>query len=189
MAAVPFLNDAGRALYQRFLHAPEPRAFAIAPTGSASLGSSGYDPVAFALNRCNRTVSTPQCQLYAVNNDVVWSGPAGEPVRSVGKTVRANVSTSLGAFFEVNRDCSSRGLPKIEIAAAPSHGAAIVAPRDEHPAFSPDNPLAACNAAAVPAVGVTYTPAPGYAGVDTLIINETTLDGRHHVIRIELKVL
>lgn len=188
-AAVPFLSDQGRVIYQHFLDIPEPRAFVIAPNGSVSQASRGYDPLGFALRSCGRMAGPSQCKPYAVNDDVVWSGPKqGEPTRVVAKAVHANASTSLGAFFEVNRDCSSRGLPKVAISAAPGHGTATVAPRDEHPAFPPSNPLFACNTAMVRALGVMYTPAPGYAGTDALTIDEVGLNGQHQVIRVELSV-
>ncbi len=54
VSAVPFLNDAGKALYQRFLSATKPRAFVIAPNGSASSSASGYDPLGYALRGCAR---------------------------------------------------------------------------------------------------------------------------------------
>jgi hypothetical protein len=192
VAAVPFLNSDGRALYQRFLTDPLPRAFALAPTGSASKSSSGYDPPGYALRTCSRAAS--QCQLYAVNNDVVWTGPrpnepGANPTRVVARTVPMNVSTSLGAFFAVNPVCSSRGLPKVSIAQLPAHGAAVVAPRDAHPAFPPNHPYVACNAALVPGVGVIYTPVHGYAGTDAVTIEEINLDGKRQLVRIELQVM
>jgi dienelactone hydrolase len=192
VAAVPFLSNAGRGLYLRFLNFSGPRAFVLAPNGSASTAHEGYDPLGYALRHCAQV--TPPCQPYAVNDEVVWTGPKPEhpgedPPRSVQKTVHMDTSTALGGFFAVNPDCSSRGLPKISISEAPAHGTAVVGPRDQHPAFPPSSPFAVCNAATVPAMGVTYTPVPGYFGGDELTIEEITLDGKHQVFRIELKVM
>ena len=192
VAAVPFLSDAGRALYQHFLQAPRLRAVALAPNGSISEASGGYDPLGYALRNCGR--SSSQCRLYAVNDDVVWSGPkpaspGADPVRLVARTVRMNVSTPLAAFYGVNPDCSPRGLPQVSVAAAPAHGGAAVAPRDEHPAFPQGSPYAACNVGLVPAMGVTYTPAPGYSGNDALTVEEVNVNGRRQVLRIELTVM
>ena len=130
-----------------------------------------------------------------MNDDVVWSGPrqetpgAGPPVRVVAKTVRTDAATLLGAFFSVNLDCSSRGLPRVVISERPAHGAAVVGKRDAHPAFPAGSPYAACNAGLAPGMGVTYTPLPGYSGADALVIDETTSDGQRQIIRIELSVL
>lgn len=52
--AVPFLTDAGRALYQKFLGSARPRAFVIAANGSVSKSSGGYDPLGQALLACTR---------------------------------------------------------------------------------------------------------------------------------------
>ncbi len=191
-AAVPFLTDEGRAAYRRFLNMPRPRAFALAPNGSVNVSSGGYDPLGFALRNCRRV--SPRCQFYAVNDDVVWTGPKQDspgvgPARVVARTVRMNVGTSLGAFYAVNPDCSSRGLPKVSVTSIPTHGTAAVAPRDEHPAFPPGSPYAACNAGLVPAMGVSYTPASGYAGADALTIEEINMDGKRQVLRIELTVM
>jgi dienelactone hydrolase len=77
VAAVPFLTEPGRALYQRFLGKPLPRAVAIAPNGNAASENGGFDPYAKALNMCRK--STSGCRLYAVDNDVVWTKPAPPP--------------------------------------------------------------------------------------------------------------
>ncbi len=191
--AVPLLNDDGRTLYQKFLGAPRPRAFVISPNGSAGQFSGGYDPLGRALLACGR--SGGGCRPYAVNDDVVWSGPhQGEgqgtgPVRVVAKTVRMGAITPLGAFYSVNPDCSSRGLPRVVIMERPTHGVATVARQDERASFPAASPYAACNASVVPAMGVTYAPVPGYSGTDALVIDETAPDGRHQVIRLELRVM
>jgi dienelactone hydrolase len=192
VAAVPFLNNDGRALYQRFLNRPGPRAFVLAPNGAASVANGGYDPLGYALRHCAQ--GSALCRPYAVDDDVVWSGPKPEhpgedPPRVVQKTVRMNVASSLGGFFAVNPDCSSKGLPMVSISEAPTHGTVVVGPRAQHPAFPPGNPYATCNAAMVPAIGLTYTPVPDYSGGDRLTIEETTVDGKHEVFRIELQVM
>jgi len=192
VTAIPFLSDKGRALYQRFLTDPKPRAFVISPNGTVSMANGGYDPLGYTLRQCAR--STTECRAYAVNDAVVWSGPklqgAGAGVvRVVAKNVRMNVGTWLGGFFSVNPDCSSRGLSRVTVAQAPAHGAATVGRHDEHPAFPTNGPYAGCNAGLVPSVGVTYTPAPGFSGGDTLTIEDVDVDGKRQVIRIDLKVV
>jgi dienelactone hydrolase len=71
-AAVPRLNDQGRAGYQRFLAARKPRAFVIASNGSWHSASRGADPLARAMAECSQ--ANLGCQFYAVDDDVVWPG-------------------------------------------------------------------------------------------------------------------
>ena len=72
--AVPYLDDRGRAAYQKFLTMPRPRAFAIAPDGRWGGGALGPDPLAYVLDTCNK--GHHDCTLYAVDGDVVWPGTA-----------------------------------------------------------------------------------------------------------------
>jgi dienelactone hydrolase len=67
-AAIPFMNEAGRTLYDKFLQKPLPRAFIIAP-GFASSQSGGFDPLTRGLEECR--ARSAQCGVYAYNNDVV----------------------------------------------------------------------------------------------------------------------
>lgn len=74
--ALPYPTDPIRALYQKFLEQPPPRAFVISPTFvSSSFG--GFDPRAQALKACRQ--HGPNCQLYAVDNDIVWVRPTPAP--------------------------------------------------------------------------------------------------------------
>jgi hypothetical protein len=74
---VPGVSEAGRQQYRRFLAAQSPRAFAVSPSGNAWAWFSTLVPDAAwqALERC-RERATEQCQLYAVDDAVVWTVPA-----------------------------------------------------------------------------------------------------------------
>ena len=73
VARVPLLVEPGRAQYRAFLRAPVPRAFAIGPDGSSWAWNSGdLDAISHALNRCADRAGQP-CQLYAVDDGVVWT--------------------------------------------------------------------------------------------------------------------
>jgi hypothetical protein len=66
----------GQAEYRRFLDASPPRAFAIAPGKTASAWNSGsIKALGQALSRCAERAKSP-CELYAVDDEVVWR-PAG----------------------------------------------------------------------------------------------------------------
>jgi dienelactone hydrolase len=71
IAAVPYVSQAGRSAYQEFLTKSLPRAFAISLNGAWSWAEEGDDPAARALSSCEKR-SKKNCQLYALDNDVVW---------------------------------------------------------------------------------------------------------------------
>ncbi len=75
--AVPYLTDAGRDIYRKFLTRPSPRAFAVSTNGSAAAEYDGFDPPLAALTACRK--SGHPCRLYAVDTDVVWNRPTPEP--------------------------------------------------------------------------------------------------------------
>lgn len=67
--ALPYMGAASKALYQRFLAAKKPRAFALRPNHSGF--ATGNDAKSRALGFCQR-VTGLACRLYAVDDDVVW---------------------------------------------------------------------------------------------------------------------
>lgn len=67
---VPVPERVRDSLYQRFLAAPPPRAFAIGADGAAGWASGDW-AIGRALGFCQRSRGAP-CQLYAVDGDVVW---------------------------------------------------------------------------------------------------------------------
>ena len=77
LAAVPYVNDAARSLYRAYLDRPIPKAFLISPGNLADGNYGGFDPVAAGLRIC-RERHTP-CQVYAVDDQVVWRPPPNPP--------------------------------------------------------------------------------------------------------------
>ncbi|MDQ1918835.1 dienelactone hydrolase family protein [Massilia pseudoviolaceinigra] len=73
IAAVPYLSEKGRAAYREYLHKMTPRAFAVSPSGAWCWAEEGEDPHTRALAACARTSGQP-CQLYSVDDYVVWQG-------------------------------------------------------------------------------------------------------------------
>jgi len=75
--AVPYMRtDQERAFYKKFANRPLPRSLAIGPRGISST-TGGFDPLAQALKLCAQ--QSPNCRLYAVDNDVVWTRPTPSP--------------------------------------------------------------------------------------------------------------
>ena len=72
-AKLPYVKDTGRAGYAVYLSKPMPRAFAIGPSGAWSWANGGDDPMARALDSCNKNaLSDGKCKLYSVDDVVVW---------------------------------------------------------------------------------------------------------------------
>jgi dienelactone hydrolase len=70
-AALPYMREAGRAGYGKFLTQSVPRAFALSPSGAWGWAVDGDDPTTRALANCQKNSRTP-CKLYAIDDDVVW---------------------------------------------------------------------------------------------------------------------
>jgi hypothetical protein len=71
---VPLTVPQGQSEYRRFLSVGPPRAFAVAPDRSHWAWNAGISNAAVAaLVRCQARAGQT-CSLYAVDNDVVWSG-------------------------------------------------------------------------------------------------------------------
>jgi dienelactone hydrolase len=77
--ALPYISiheDQAATYYRKFLAKPLPRALAIGIHGAGE-ASEGFDPIARALQLCGQ--KSPDCHLYAVDNDVVWTRPTPVP--------------------------------------------------------------------------------------------------------------
>ena len=72
VAAVPGLDDTGRAAYAQFLVQPPPRAFALGPGGALSWLSNSPRAMQRALDKCEIAAHGKPCGLYAVDDVVVW---------------------------------------------------------------------------------------------------------------------
>jgi len=68
---IPGLTDAVKEAYKIFASKPLPRAFAISDSGNFGWEYGGEDPLAAALNRCEKKAKA-KCKLYAVDDFVVW---------------------------------------------------------------------------------------------------------------------
>jgi hypothetical protein len=169
-AAVPYLGEKNKAFYDKFLAQPLPRALAISAHGAFSR-QGGFDPVERAMRECQ--AKQPDCQLYAYDNDVVWTGPKDHPIAVGGvpifpKMTEAGVGVVIGQSVAVNPDCSQRAASEIELIQKPAHGSVEMKSTEEFPHFPPSNPLSACNHTQAPTTVIRYTPAAGFIGTDFL---------------------
>ena len=69
-ALIPYMNEAGREGYRKFLTLKKPRAFTIAPDGAWYASAGGNEPLQNTLDECTKAHS--DCRPYAVDDDVVW---------------------------------------------------------------------------------------------------------------------
>ncbi|WP_426102556.1 dienelactone hydrolase family protein [Massilia sp. TSP1-1-2] len=76
IAAVPYLSERGREAYREYLAKLTPRAFAVSPSGAWCWAEEGEDPDTRALATCAKKSKQP-CQLYSVDDYVVWRGNSG----------------------------------------------------------------------------------------------------------------
>jgi hypothetical protein len=88
-APVPFLNAARQAKFKEFLTKPMPRAFAISTNGHygnswTDSKSSNRDRRDVALSNC-KEVAGIDCQLYAVDDRLVYAGPPAQPVQAAAQ--------------------------------------------------------------------------------------------------------
>ena len=73
---VPLKAEKGLTEYKRYLQAPSPKAFAIAPDKTSWAWQSGnIEAISAALSKCAERSRKP-CSLYAVDNDIVWQSAA-----------------------------------------------------------------------------------------------------------------
>lgn len=69
---LPYMSDRAKESYRRFLTQPTPRAFALSRDGSYGWWRGGSNPRLKAEEQCNATAMEVACQIYAVDNAVVW---------------------------------------------------------------------------------------------------------------------
>ena len=75
-AAVPGLNERGRAAYAAFLTKAQPRAFALGPHGRWFWRAGDPGAMRLAVADCEIATQGQPCELYAVDDQVVWRAPA-----------------------------------------------------------------------------------------------------------------
>ena len=98
VAAVPYLSENGRLAYRDYLDKTTPRAFAVSPTGAWCWAEEGEDPDARALETCSRRSGQP-CQLYSVDDNVVWKGdPAAPTEAAAGASAVGGTASGAGTL-------------------------------------------------------------------------------------------
>ena len=115
VAAVPFLSESGRAAYRDYLSKMTPRAFAVSASGAWCWAEEGEAPEARALAACSAKSDSP-CQLYSVDDYVVWDGSTGPgaDAATLAQAPSAPTPATSGGFSRPSAHGSSepaRSLP------------------------------------------------------------------------------
>jgi dienelactone hydrolase len=71
--AVPYLSAGSRELFRKYRDLERPKVFLIDKSGHALSYSHTIDPVGMGLKACEKRGLN--CEVYAVDNDVVWTAP------------------------------------------------------------------------------------------------------------------
>jgi dienelactone hydrolase len=69
---IPFVDGTGREAWSYYLDAPPPKAFAVSPHGSWAYRIGEPAAMRNALERCSHGFAKEPCQLYAVDDEVVF---------------------------------------------------------------------------------------------------------------------
>ena len=70
---IPFVGPKGHAAWSYYLDAPPPKAFAVSPHGSWAMRVGESAAMRLALEHCSQGFAKEPCQLYAVDDEVVWN--------------------------------------------------------------------------------------------------------------------
>jgi hypothetical protein len=186
VSVVPYLNDKGRTLYQSFLKEPFPRVFIVATNGGAGNLFGGLDPLGRGLAACGSAGAT--CQVYAVDDRVVWRKPEGMEQHGFAMTIGSGQTRRVDFSVRLNPDCSAKAFPQFRVVQAPAHGRLTIGQSAGTPRFPAGSPFAVCNSVKPMGTAVEYTAAPGYTGADTFAFTSADGGAQAPVLRFDVTV-
>ncbi|MGH8461152.1 MAG: tetratricopeptide repeat protein [Stenotrophobium sp.] len=91
-------------------------------------------------------------------------------------------------LYEVNPDCSSPGLPTVNVKEAPAHGTVVIENGSEFTRFPEDSKYYDCNLSPHPAVIVSYTSQVDFIGEDRFVLDTVFPDGQPRVTTVDVTV-
>jgi len=99
------------------------------------------------------------------------SAPADTTLSTLSKkTAISGMPMTAWFFYELQRDCTSAGVPTILVTQHAAHGEVVTKEADHFPEFPSTNPRSACNTKKSPSAVIVYTPADNYVGLDQFSI-------------------
>jgi hypothetical protein len=94
------------------------------------------------------------------------------------KTAIAGLPTVVYVFYEMQRDCTSDGVPTVLVTQPASHGEIVSQETKRFPEYPSSNPRSECNKERHPSTVVLYTPALDYVGADQFSIKAVFHNGQ-----------
>jgi clan AA aspartic protease (TIGR02281 family) len=118
------------------------------------------------------------------------SKPGENPVLSQepSATVLAGTRTRIASHYFLERDCTSPGIPRIQIKVVPANGKVEALAGEGFPNFPTKNPRVACNSQKSQQAQLWYTANKGFVGTDSIEYQVFNPNGttRHFVTRIKV---
>jgi len=90
-----------------------------------------------------------------------------------------NTAVHLGEFFSVMPDCTIKGVDTFQVVKGPAHGKVTSVRSKVVVGFGASSPVAGCNGRQVMSTNAVYTPAPGYIGRDSAVLEVLIHTGQH----------
>ncbi len=121
-------------------------------------------------------------------------GPPAPPPRAGGArqilevTVRPDVTATVHFAFSLKDDCTTDGVPTMQIDRQPEHGTARVVPRTDFPNVTATGASPTCADKKVDGVVLEYTPIKTYEGFDYLEFETLTRSGALTFYKIQIAV-
>lgn len=131
VAAVPYIDRAGKAGYRKYLRAPAMKAFAIAENGSwgwsTEPGKTGIEVKRKALEVCQR--NSRDCALYAVNNEIVEADDEAALEAEFWNAVKGSGDPAeIAAYIETFPQGAFTGLARLRLKQLTERQAAAAPP-------------------------------------------------------------
>jgi len=139
------------------------------------------------LGKIASTDASPEEQMAPDESPSSVIAVATPEEATLHRSVMKDTTAWLLPVYSVEENCES-SVPTVSFPKPPDHGVASLEVRDRHTTYPAGNPLEKCNALKIPMLVIKYAPTTGYAGDDTLTVDELFPDGKHKVRRIDVMV-
>ena len=117
------------------------------------------------------------CVLAALNDASAATEADGDLSMHTQQATFSGSSQAIWYLYSLNPDCTSGGLPKIEIIRAPSHGSIQVENVASFSAYPSTNQRYQCNKLESPMVRAVYTPEHTFVGIDKFVLRGAYASG------------
>ena len=117
------------------------------------------------------------CVFAIFNSGCASTRPNGAAATPIEKTTFSGTVQTVYYFYAVNPDCTSGGLPTLEVVRAASHGSISFQNVEHYTEFPSTNQRYECNKQKSPSVAVVYTSEETYVGTDRFAVKSVFPSG------------